>query len=116
MAMVGQSASFTVVAVGAEPLHYQWWHDGVQVGADAADYAIAAVQIPDGGSYTVAVSDNVSRVTSEAATLVIQPANSHPISGVGRGAGRSRDCERLRSPPAAASRKSRIASWISRPR
>jgi beta-galactosidase len=34
----GNAATFTVVATGAPPLHYQWKRNGATVGGDAASY------------------------------------------------------------------------------
>ncbi len=71
-ACVGASASFAVVATGTAPLSYQWKKDDVDiVGATSDTYAIPAVALTDGGSYTVVVTNACGSVTSDAAVLTI---------------------------------------------
>ena len=46
----GQSATFTVVASGAQPLSYQWQRDGVNIpGANSASYTLNSVTLNDNG-------------------------------------------------------------------
>ncbi|MEI8044775.1 MAG: Ig-like domain repeat protein, partial [Verrucomicrobiota bacterium] len=78
---VGQSASFTVVAVGATS--YQWYFGGAAIaGATNASYTIASVAMSQFGSYTVAASNLAGSVTSSPAILTsttpyiaVQPAS-----------------------------------------
>ena len=82
---VGQTATFTVVATGAPPLSYQWQKNQVNiVGATSASYTTPATTSADNGtSFRVIVTNPVSSVTSNAATLTVntgpaittQPAN-----------------------------------------
>lgn len=84
----GQSASFTVVATGSAPLGFQWLKDGDDIpGATGATYTIAVAQVADSGSYTVRVSNSVDTVTSQVASLTVQPVvpvapsiTTHPAS------------------------------------
>jgi len=81
----GASADFTVAASGSTPLSYQWFKDGVAlVGANGA-----AVSIPtsaaDAGktiAITVRVSNGAGQVTSQAASLVVQVADTGTVSGL----------------------------------
>jgi hypothetical protein len=71
--MVGQTAAFSVIASGTAPLHYQWNKGGAPIsGATATTYTTPATTSADNGaSFTVAVSNSVSTVTSNPANLVI---------------------------------------------
>jgi hypothetical protein len=69
---VGQSASFSVVASGTEPLSYQWSLNGTALpGATNSALTLNTVQPSDAGSYTVVVTNSVSSVTSAVATLIV---------------------------------------------
>ncbi|MCK9316513.1 MAG: leucine-rich repeat protein [Verrucomicrobia bacterium] len=68
----GDSATFNVVAVGAEPLSYQWYKEGVAIeGATGASYTIEHVSAEDLGSYTVVVSNELGEAPSNAAKLTL---------------------------------------------
>lgn len=74
----GQSATFTVVASGTGPLHYQWKMNGEKVGGDAASYiTLAKTEANSGEKYLVVVSNSVGSVTSGEATLSV---NSDPAT------------------------------------
>jgi uncharacterized repeat protein (TIGR02543 family) len=77
----GQSVTFTVVAAGDEPLSYQWKKDGDNLtdggsisGATTATLTISNAQASDAGSYTVVVTNAAGSVTSDSATLTVNPA------------------------------------------
>ena len=73
----GAAAGFAVVAIGSDPLAYQWLHNGTAIaGATAASYAIAGVQAADAGPYAVVVSNASGTVTSAAATLTVSATAS----------------------------------------
>jgi len=72
---VGGSVTFTVVATGTAPLHYQWKKGATNVGTDSASFTINSVVEGDAGSYTVTVTNSVSNVTSNAATLTVNAAS-----------------------------------------
>ena len=67
----GKSVTFSVVATGAEPLHYGWTKDGQPVGADSNTFIISEVTTEYVGSYAVTVSNDYGQVTSDAATLQV---------------------------------------------
>ncbi len=70
VAMLNESATFTVVADGSKPLHYQWNGPSGTVGSDAPAFTIDAVTPKDLGKYTVTVSNASGKsVTSDPATL-----------------------------------------------
>lgn len=81
---IGETATFAVTATGATPLHYQWSKNGVAiVGATSATYTTPAVEwVPGGsaaiGSFEVTVSNEVSQVTSNIATLTAGPRSPKP--------------------------------------
>jgi sugar lactone lactonase YvrE len=73
----GSSASFTVVAVGSDPLAYQWMFNGAAItGATSATYTNSSVQPGDAGTYTVVVSNGTGSATSQGATLAVSAAAS----------------------------------------
>src|SRR5260370_14620996 len=76
----GQTATFTVVAGGTAPLSYQWQKNGVNIaGATSASYTTAATTTADSGArFDVVVSNTAGTVTSNAATLTVNPAPVAP--------------------------------------
>jgi hypothetical protein len=72
----GQTASFSVTASGTAPLSYQWQKNGAAIsGATSASYATPAETTGDNGAqFTVVVSNSAGSVTSNAATLTVNPA------------------------------------------
>jgi len=72
----GATATFTVTASGTAPLSYQWKKGGVSIGAaTASTYTTPATTMADSGSsFTVTVSNSAGSITSNAATLTVNPA------------------------------------------
>lgn len=72
---VGQIATFTVTASGASPIQYQWSENGTPIsGAVGASYTVPDVIAGDNGAvFTVAVSNSVNTVGSNAAVLTVGP-------------------------------------------
>jgi Immunoglobulin I-set domain/PQQ-like domain len=75
-ASAGQSATFSVTAVGTAPLQYQWQQNGGAIaGATNSGYTTAAtVSADNGSSFTVVVTNAVGSATSNAATLTVTGA------------------------------------------
>jgi hypothetical protein len=74
--VAGQTATFSVTATGTTPLSYQWSKNGAAIaGGTAASYTTPATTTSDnGGQFTVTVSDAAGNVTSNTATLTVNPA------------------------------------------
>ncbi len=72
----GQTATFTVTATGTTPLSYQWQQGTTTIpGATAASYTTPPTTTSDSGSqFSVVVSNAISNVTSNAATLTVNAA------------------------------------------
>ncbi|MFZ1614337.1 MAG: SUMF1/EgtB/PvdO family nonheme iron enzyme, partial [Holophaga sp.] len=70
----GDSATFTVVATGTAPLHYQWQKNGANVGTDSSQFTILSTQLSDAGQYRVIVTNEVGSWTTGAVPLVVNPA------------------------------------------
>jgi hypothetical protein len=70
---VGQTATFSVTAMGMAPLSYQWRKNGTAVsGATAASYTTpATVSSDNGAQFTVVVTNSAGSATSNAATLTV---------------------------------------------
>jgi hypothetical protein len=78
----GQTATFTVVASGTAPLSYQWQKNGTNIsGAMGSTYSTPATTTSDNGSTFVAVVTNsAGSVTSNSATLTVNPGSQHTYS------------------------------------
>ena len=76
----GQTATFTVTATGTAPLTYQWQKNGASIsGATSASYTTPATTTADNGAtFVVVVSNSAGTVTSNAATLSVNPAPVAP--------------------------------------
>jgi Immunoglobulin I-set domain len=75
--VVGQTATFTVVATGTAPLSYQWQNGTTNItGATSASYTTPATALTDNGSqFRVIVSNAVNPpATSNYATLTVNAA------------------------------------------
>jgi hypothetical protein len=79
---VGQTATFTVVAAGTAPLHYQWSRSGSAIaGATNAGYTTAATIVTDNGAtFNVAVTNSAGAVTSHNAALTVNPTVTTPLT------------------------------------
>ena len=74
----GSVVSFSVTAIGTEPLSYQWQKDGVNLtdggsitGSTTATLAIAGVRESDEGGYGCVLSNTYGMNTSNTATLTV---------------------------------------------
>jgi len=72
----GQSATFSVTALGTTPLSYQWQQGTTPImGATSATYTTAPTTIANTGlQFSVVVSNAIASVTSNAATLTVNAA------------------------------------------
>ena len=68
----GETLTMAVGASGTEPLHFEWKRDGqVLDGFTGSKVEISDVQLANGGTYTVTVSNEGGAVTSDEATVVV---------------------------------------------
>ena len=74
--VAGQSTTFSVVANGTSPLTYQWQKNQLNIaGATSASYTTPATTSANNGtSFQVVVTNPVSSVTSNSATLTVMAA------------------------------------------
>ncbi len=92
--LTGQTASFSVAAIGTPPLNYQWQSNGSPIsGATASAYTTPPeTTLASGAQFTVVVSNSTGSITSTAATLTVttsplapsittQPANQTIFAG-----------------------------------
>ena len=71
----GESASFSVAVSGVPAPTYQWSIDGQPIQGQTSDtLELRDVQVEHAGSYAVEVSNTAGEVTSNAATLTVNPA------------------------------------------
>jgi len=89
----GETATFSVVANGTEPFGYQWYFNGSAGASDTnSSLSLVNAQTPQGGSYTVVVTNSWGSVTSAVAVLSVsvpptitsQPQNQGAIQGPGQ--------------------------------
>jgi hypothetical protein len=69
----GGTTLFTVAAVGAQPLSYQWKKDGTNFSFNFPSIVLVPVQPSDAGVYSVVVSNSLGAVESEGARLTVLP-------------------------------------------
>lgn len=68
------NASFSVTAVGSQPLAYQWLFKGAPIpGAVASQYSITDAQSGNAGNYQVIVTNGSGSATSTVALLTVTP-------------------------------------------
>jgi hypothetical protein len=89
---VGGTATFTVAAIGSNPLSFQWEKNGSPIGgATSASLSINPVAAADAGDYRCVVENDFGDATSDPATLTVllppsittQPADSEGCIGSG---------------------------------
>ena len=69
---IGDDLVLKVSAAGAPPFTHQWQLNGVNIdGATTDTYRIPNVQPPDGGTYTVTVTDAGGATTSELSSVIV---------------------------------------------
>jgi alpha-tubulin suppressor-like RCC1 family protein len=72
---IGSNASFSVTAIGAPSLYYQWCKNGTNlVGQTGTNLVLASTQASDAGSYTVVITSSIGSVTSSPAILALIPS------------------------------------------
>ncbi len=81
---VGQTAAFSVVAAGTAPLTYQWQKNNANIsGATSASYTTPATVSGDNGAiFRVIVTNPVTNITSNPATLTVNPVVTSPGTDV----------------------------------
>jgi len=75
----GQTATFNVTAAGTAPLNYQWQKNAADIpNANAASYTTPVTTTADSGElFRVVVSNTAGNVTSNSATLTVNPSTSN---------------------------------------
>jgi hypothetical protein len=78
--IVGDPVTFSVTAIGTDPLNYEWQRNGVTIaGANAASYTLAATSTSDNGdTFAVTVSNQVGTAQSAPAMLSVTTAPVAP--------------------------------------
>lgn len=71
----GNSATFSVGAIGTPPISYQWYFNGVAIsGATGSSFTLNNLQAGDAGSYFVSVNNGYGPATSSNAVLTVTPS------------------------------------------
>ncbi len=78
----GDTANFAVVATGSGSLTYQWFADGIALAGETTDtlMLLNTSLADDSSEYTVNVSNGFETVSSDTATLTVEPAPSITIA------------------------------------
>jgi hypothetical protein len=81
--LLGQTATFSVSAIGSLPLGYQWQKNGSNVsGATSASYTTPATVASDSGAtFRCMISNNLGSVTSQGALLRVTTSPNVLING-----------------------------------
>lgn len=81
LVLAGDPAEFVVVAVGSEPLQYQWWRNGQKlVGETSSVLRISSTSIADNGAtFSAEVSNVAGRITSGVVTLSVSAKPLPPV-------------------------------------
>jgi hypothetical protein len=74
----GQSANFSVLAIGESPLTYQWQQNGMDImGANSPSYIIATtITAQSGETFQVVISNSKGSITSNTVTLTVNPVEA----------------------------------------
>ena len=80
----GQTATFSVVATGTAPLTYQWQKNNANIsGATSTSYTTPATASGDNGAtFRVIVTNPVTNIASNSATLTVNPVVTSPGTDV----------------------------------
>lgn len=86
----GEDATFSVTAVGRQPLSYQWMRNGINLaGETRASLALLHVGATDAGNYSVRITNMDGAITSASAslqvftapTITVQPSDATTARG-----------------------------------
>ena len=76
----GNAVTLSAAASGTPTPAYQWKKGGVDIGgATGNTYTIVSTVLGDAGTYTVVATNSVNAVTSNPATLTVNPATTAPV-------------------------------------
>jgi gliding motility-associated-like protein len=80
----GGSANFSVTASGNAPLTYTWRKGGVPIGgATSVTFSLSTVTAADAATYSVMVSNGCGSITSNNASLTVNPVPPSPTTSGG---------------------------------
>jgi len=75
----GSNVTFSVTAIGAQPLSYQWLFYGTNLdGATDSSLTLTAVTTNDAGPYSVTVTNAFGSTNSDSANLMVVPFSEPP--------------------------------------
>ena len=82
LAPLTSRATFSVSAIGTQPLSYQWQHEGTNItGAVGATFTLFNLKLTDSGFYAVRITNSRGSVTSLPATLIV--VGGAPLVSIG---------------------------------
>jgi len=83
---VGRTAQLSVAVNGGfAPLHYEWFKDNVAVvpQADLATLTLNSVDLTDGGTYYVVITDSYTGATVSSSAVLVVSEQAVPLLGMG---------------------------------
>jgi uncharacterized repeat protein (TIGR01451 family) len=82
--LIGGSAVFNAVAIGSQPLSYQWTFNGTNLpGATKDSLVLTNVQMTDAGTYAVQITNSLGSILSSNAVLTVTvPACANTPAGL----------------------------------
>lgn len=90
VAQCASSVTFSVIASGSMPLHYQWYEGALALsngseisGATSPNLTLSGTMISQAGNYTVRITNSLSNMTSQVATLTINDLATPVITIIG---------------------------------
>ena len=88
LALLGSNVTFTLSAVGAAPLAYQWRSNGVPlVAATTSSLTLSNVQLSFAATYTAVISNSFGSATSAPAVLNVEVFGTPHVSVTGASGG-----------------------------
>lgn len=79
----GSTVVLAVDACGSPPLHYQWTHDGNNVGGDSSTLSLDPIALTDAGTYQVTVSNAAGSLASDSVDITVWDRGSGDADGNG---------------------------------
>ena len=114
--VAGQDASFTVNALGADPLSYQWQKNGTSSGRPELRRPCRSLsaRFSDAGIYSVTVSNTLGSVTLGNAGLTVLPVEIQSFTALTNG--RRRFQMNWAAPETVVEASSNFTNWLELPR
>jgi endonuclease/exonuclease/phosphatase family metal-dependent hydrolase len=76
----GSNVTFSVTAIGTQPLSYQWLFNGTNLdGATSSSLTLTSITTDDAGPYSVTITNDFGSTNSDIAVLTVVPFSEPPV-------------------------------------